>query len=46
MQIVETGGGCRFRWTSDFLPDDATPLVEGLMQQGAAAFARVAEGRP
>ena len=46
MQIVENGGGCRFLWTSDFLPDDAAPLVEGLMQQGAAAFARVAEGRP
>lgn len=46
MQIVENGGGCRFLWTSDFLPDDATPLVEGLMRQGATAFARIAEGRP
>jgi carbon monoxide dehydrogenase subunit G len=46
MQVVEDGGGCRFLWTSDFLPDDAAPLVKGLMQQGAAAFARVAEERP
>lgn len=46
MQIVGNGGGCRFLWTSDFLPDDAAPLVEGLMRQGAEAFAKVAEGRP
>lgn len=45
MQIMESNGGCRFLWISDFLPDDAAPLVEGLMRQGAAAFARVAEGR-
>jgi carbon monoxide dehydrogenase subunit G len=44
MQILENGGGCRFLWTSDFLPDEAAPLVEGLMRQGATAFARVAEG--
>jgi hypothetical protein len=46
MQIVENGGGCRFLWTSDFLPHDAAALVEGLMRQGAAAFAKVAQERP
>jgi Polyketide cyclase / dehydrase and lipid transport len=46
MQIVEAGDRCRFVWASDFLPDEAAPRVEGLMRQRAAAFARVAEGRP
>lgn len=45
MQIVEDGRGCRFLWTSDFLPNEATPLVEGLMRQGAAAFAQAAEAQ-
>jgi hypothetical protein len=46
MQIVGDGGHCRFLWSSDFLPDEVAALVEGLMRQGAEAFARIAEDRP
>ena len=44
MQIVEDGERCRFVWASDFLPDEFACLVEELMGQGTAAFARVAAG--
>ena len=44
VQIVESGKGCRFVWIIDLLPDDAEPLVRGLMQQGAEAFAKTAQG--
>jgi len=43
MQIIEMGGECLFHWVSDFLPDSFEPMVRGLMEQGAASFARVAE---
>lgn len=34
------GGGTRFVWTTDVLPDDAAPTIEAMMAQGAAAIAR------
>ena len=34
------GGGTRFVWTADVLPDDAAPTIEAMMAQGAAAIAR------
>lgn len=41
VQVEPRGeGGCRLTWVSDVLPDDAAPLVAGLMDQGLAAFAR------
>jgi len=44
MQIEPDGAGrCRFAWVSDFLPDEAEPLVRGLVAQGTAAFKRAAE---
>jgi len=44
MQIVADGERCRFVWVSDFLPDEFAGLVEELMGQGVAAFARAAAG--
>ena len=45
MQIVPDGPAqCRFLWFSDFLPNDAEPLVRGLVEQGTAAFKRALEG--
>lgn len=32
--------GCRVIWTTDFLPDELAPAIEGLMSEGAAAIAR------
>ena len=34
------GGGTRFVWTTDVLPDDSAPTIEAMMAQGAAAIAR------
>jgi hypothetical protein len=46
MQIQALGDGrCRFIWISDFLPDEAEPLVQGLVDQGAAALRGVLERR-
>lgn len=46
MQILPgTEGGSRFLWISDFLPDEAEPLVRGLVDQGAAAFQQALRGR-
>lgn len=44
MQVVphETKN-CRFVWTTDFLPDEAGPLLNDLIAQGSAAFQRVME---
>lgn len=36
--------GCRLVWTTDVLPDDAAPVVDGLMEHGAAAIARALAG--
>ena len=44
MQILPDGPGrSRLLWASDFLPDEAEPLVRGLVEQGAAAFKRAIE---
>ena len=41
MQIVpDPGGGCRFVWISDFLPDEARSFVQPLVDAGCAAIAR------
>ena len=46
MQIQAVGEArCRFIWISDFLPDEAEPMVRGLVDQGAAALQRVLEKR-
>ena len=34
------GGGTRFVWTTDVLPDDVAPTVEVMMVEGAAAISR------
>jgi carbon monoxide dehydrogenase subunit G len=44
MQIIADGPHrSRFVWVSDFLPDELEPLVCPLVEQGTAAFRRVAE---
>ena len=41
MQIVPEGEGrCRFVWISDFLPNEASAMVEPLMEAGAQALKR------
>lgn len=42
IEIVETVKGCRFVWIIDLLPGEAEPIVRGLMEQGAEAFAKTA----
>jgi hypothetical protein len=32
------GQGCRIVWTTDFLPEEPGPMVDTLMDQGAAAM--------
>ncbi len=39
MQIVPRADGAQLLWISDFLPDTAAPIVQGLMEQGGNAFA-------
>jgi hypothetical protein len=36
--------GCRLLWTADVLPDAVAPVVNGLMEQGAAAIVRALAG--
>jgi hypothetical protein len=43
VELVEPDGaaeGCRIVWTTDLLPDHLDPVVDGLMDAGAAAMAR------
>lgn len=45
MRIFAEGPGhSRFVWVSDFLPDQAAAFVAPLVEQGAEAFRRAAEG--
>jgi hypothetical protein len=37
-------GGCRLVWTTDVLPDELGPVIDGLMDQGAVAIARTLAG--
>jgi Polyketide cyclase / dehydrase and lipid transport len=44
MQIIAEGPDRgRFVWVSDFLPDEAEPLVRGLIEQGTEAFRHAVE---
>ena len=43
-EVVRNGdSGSRVIWTTDLLPDELTPLVEGLMEQGSAAIKQTLE---
>ena len=34
-QVVDLGDGrCRFTWIADVLPDDAAPMISGMMEEG------------
>ncbi|HZM29454.1 MAG TPA: SRPBCC family protein [Acidimicrobiales bacterium] len=47
VEVVDGGdgtGGCRLVWITDALPDEVAPIVDGLMDAGAAAIARTLAG--
>jgi hypothetical protein len=46
-QVMANGDGLTTTlvWTADFLPHEAAPLIDGMMEQGAAAM-KVAFNRP
>lgn len=44
VEVVDGDSGCRLVWTADVLPDTVAPIVDGLMEQGAAAIARAMAG--
>ena len=47
MQVVSSDKGARLLWISDFLPDAAATVVQGLMERGGDAFAAaVAAAQP
>ena len=41
---AEPDGSSRLTWVADLLPDDVAPMVDGLMDQGAAAAATTLGG--
>jgi hypothetical protein len=43
---AESGGGCRFVWTTDALPHDVAPMVGDLMDQGLHALAAALARQP
>jgi hypothetical protein len=46
VEVVGAAGsdGCRLVWITDVLPDELAPVVDGLMDQGAAAIASTLSG--
>jgi hypothetical protein len=38
--FANNDGSATLVWTADFLPHDAAPLIDGMMEQGAAAMKR------
>lgn len=44
LDAVEGSAGCRLAWTTDVLPDHLAPVIDGMMEQGAAAIARALAG--
>lgn len=44
VEVVDGPDGARLVWTSDLLPDDLAPMVEGLMTAGAVAMERTLGG--
>ncbi len=45
VEVVDADeAGCRLLWTADVLPDTLATMVNGLMEQGAAAIVRALAG--
>lgn len=40
VEVLPAADGCIVRWTTDVLPDEIAPLIDGMMDLGAAAIAR------
>jgi hypothetical protein len=46
MELVEEGPGrCRFRWITDFMPQDAAAALQPLIEQGAQALKKNLESK-
>jgi hypothetical protein len=47
MELLEEGPGrCRFRWITDFVPDNAAAALQPLIEQGSQALKKNLEGTP
>jgi carbon monoxide dehydrogenase subunit G len=44
MQVLPEGGGTRFIWTTDVLPDELAESIRGLVEQGTTIFKKALEG--
>jgi len=42
--VAESGGTCRFIWTTDLLPDEIAPYISSQMDLGVAAMKRTFGG--
>jgi hypothetical protein len=42
--VAESGGTCRFIWTTDLLPDEIAPYIGGQMDLGVAAMKKTFGG--
>jgi hypothetical protein len=42
VEVVDTTGGtgCRLVWITDVLPEELAPVIDGMMDEGAAAITR------
>jgi hypothetical protein len=45
-EVRADGGGCRFVWTVDVLPDTLAPYIDDMMTRGAAAMKKALEAAP
>jgi len=44
-QVFAEGGGTRFVWIADLLPNELAPTIAGMIEQGIAAVKRTLEAR-
>jgi len=44
VEVVPDGNGSIIRWTTDVLPDEIAPVIDGMMDLGADAIARTLAG--
>ena len=43
--LDEAGGGCRFVWVADLLPDEMAPAIDAMMTRGAAVMKEALKGQ-
>jgi hypothetical protein len=44
LDAADGSAGCRLVWITDVLPDEIAPVIDGLMDEGAAAITRTLAG--